>query len=95
MVASPDNCRKIIRLAKGTDILFIEGAFLDSDRETAREKYHLTAREAGDLAKKSGARHIQLFHFSPRYRNRAADLEREAREAYETGMPSVNRWKTG
>ena len=87
MVASLDNCRKNIRLAKGTDILFIEGAFLESERATARE--------AGDLAKKSGARHMQLFHFSPRYRNRAADLEREAREAFETGMPFGNGWKTG
>lgn len=82
IVASPENCRKIIKLAKGADILFIEACFLDSEKETARRKCHLTAKEAGELARKADVRHFQLFHFSPRYKGRAADLEREARDAY-------------
>ncbi len=81
-LASPDNCRKIEELARDADILFIEAAFLDSEKEKAKRKYHLTAREAGDLARRAGARRMQLFHFSPRYTNRAEDLIREANEAY-------------
>jgi len=84
VVASPENCRKIIKLAEGADTLFIEAFFLDSEKETARRKYHLTAKEAGELARKANVRHFQLFHFSPRYKGRAQDLEREAREAYVT-----------
>ena len=83
VLASPDNCRKIVELAYSADILFIEGAFLESEKESAEKKYHLTAREAGDLARKAEARHMQLFHFSPRYIDRAEYLEREAKEAYE------------
>ena len=49
----------------------------------ARKKYHLTAKEAGELAAKAEAKHFRLFHFSPRYKGRAAELEKEAREAYE------------
>ncbi len=82
VVGSPENFRKIIKFAKGTDHLFIEACFLDSEKETARKKYHLTAKEAGKLARKSDVSHFQLFHFSPRYKGRASDLEREAREAY-------------
>lgn len=81
--ASPENSRKMIELAKGADLLFVEAAFLDSEKEIARRKYHLTAKEAGELAKKAGAHQFQLFHFSPRYKSRAADLEEEASEAYE------------
>ncbi len=83
VVATPENCRKIIKLAKGADLLFIEAVFLDSEKEKAMKKYHLTARKAGELAKKAGVRQFQLFHFSPRYKNRANELEREAKEAYE------------
>jgi ribonuclease Z len=87
VVASPDNSTKIVRLAKGANLLFIEGAFLDSDKEMARKKYHLTAREAGKLAARAGVNHFRIFHFSPRYKGRATELEQEAREAYESGVP--------
>jgi ribonuclease Z len=80
--ADPENRRKIIKLAKGADLLFIEGAFLDSEKETARKKYHLTAREAGELARKAGVKQFQLFHFSPRHKGQAQELEKEAREAF-------------
>lgn len=81
--ASPENTRKIIELAKGADLLFIEAAFLDSEKEVAKRKYHLTAREAGELAKKAEARQFRLFHFSPRYKKREQDLQEEAIKAYE------------
>ncbi len=83
VVASHENCGKIIQLAAGSDILFIEAAFLDTERERAWKKYHLTAREAGEIAKKAGAKQFRLFHFSPRYKGRDEELEKEAREAYE------------
>ncbi|MBW2345823.1 MAG: ribonuclease Z, partial [Deltaproteobacteria bacterium] len=83
VVASPDNSTKIVRLAKGANVLFIEGAFLDSDKEMARKKHHLTAKEAGKLAAEAGVNQFRIFHFSPRYKGRAAELEQEAREAYD------------
>ncbi|MBW2035808.1 MAG: ribonuclease Z, partial [Deltaproteobacteria bacterium] len=76
--ANPENSRKIIELAKGADLLFVEAAFLDSEKEIARRKYHLTAKEAGEIAKKAGVRQFRLFHFSPRYKHQAQDLEEEA-----------------
>jgi len=85
VAATPGNQHKIIELAAGSDILFMEAAFLDCDREVARKKYHLTARDAGLLAREAGVNRLEVFHFSPRYQGEAAELEREAREAFERG----------
>ena len=82
VIASPENRDKIIKLAEGADQLFIEAAFLECDRETAREKYHLTAREAGEIARDAGVKSFTLFHFSPRYTHMAEEIQREAMEAF-------------
>jgi ribonuclease Z len=85
VAASTENRRKICELAADSDILFIEAAFLDRDKEIAEKKYHLTAREAGLLAREAGAKHLEVFHFSPRYQGNGSELEGEAREAFEKG----------
>jgi ribonuclease Z len=82
IIGSPENFEKVVRLAKEADHLFIEAAFLESDRETAQKKYHLTAKEAGELGKKAGVKQLTLFHFSPRYNHQEADIQREALEAF-------------
>jgi len=79
---SPDNLEKIIAFAKGSDQFFIEAAFLEADAHIAARKYHLTARQAGEIAGLAGARKIIPFHFSPRYSNEAFLLETEALEAF-------------
>ncbi|MFC1883598.1 MBL fold metallo-hydrolase [Thermodesulfobacteriota bacterium] len=81
-IATPDNCRRIIRLAKDSDIIFIEAPFMDKDKKIATKKFHLTAREAGELAAMAGAKSLRLFHFSRRYHGNGHKLEKEAREAY-------------
>ncbi len=81
IIGSPENYEKVISLADRADYLFIEAAFLDGHKEIAQKKYHLTAREAGELARLSHVKHYTLFHFSPRYNHMADELENEAREA--------------
>jgi ribonuclease Z len=81
IIGSPENYEKVINLANKADYLFIEAAFLDRDKDIARRKYHLTAREAGELARMSDVKHYTLFHFSPRYIDMAEEIEKEAREA--------------
>jgi ribonuclease Z len=76
------NCDKIIAFARNSDHLFIEAAFLEKDHAIGRKKYHLTARQAGELAARAAARQFSIFHFSPRYLARESLLYQEARQAY-------------
>jgi len=79
---SPENAVRIVALAKGADLFYCEAAYLDRDRSLAEERYHLTARQAGLLAKEAQVRRLALFHFSPRYQGGAEAFYREAREAF-------------
>ena len=62
------------RCSHGVDQLFIESVFLDADRAHAQRKNHLTAGQAGGIAREAGARAVVPFHFSPRYGGRAAEI---------------------
>jgi ribonuclease Z len=84
-LGSLENGEKIVRLAKSSDHLFIETAFLQRDQATAKRKFHLTAQEAGLLAKRAGVKRLHPFHFSPRYEGRGGELVREAMEAFRHG----------
>jgi ribonuclease Z len=80
---SPQNQQKIVSLAKDADHLYIEAAFLEVHKDIAAEKNHLTARQAGTLAARAGAKQFTIFHFSPRYADQEHLVHEEAREAYE------------
>ncbi|MFH1675041.1 MAG: MBL fold metallo-hydrolase [Pseudomonadota bacterium] len=79
---TPENVERVVDFARDADALFIEASFLDTERETAYEKYHLTARQAGSIARKAGAKQFKLFHFSPRYTHKAELLYQEAEAAF-------------
>ncbi|MDE3018331.1 MAG: ribonuclease Z, partial [Nitrospirota bacterium] len=78
-----DNEAKIVELARGADVLYCEAPYLEADAEKASARYHLTAKQAGLLARKAGVRHLVVFHFSPRYTGQGAALIREAMDAFE------------
>jgi ribonuclease Z len=77
-----ENEAKIIALARGADLLYCESPYLDVDAEKARNRYHLTARQAGLMARKAQVRDLVVFHFSPRYTGQGEALAREAAEAF-------------
>jgi len=82
VVFSDANKRKIVELARDSDHLFIEAVFLENDRDLARAKGHLTARQAGHIAARSGAGNFDIFHFSPRYTDQQHLLYAEAGAAF-------------
>ncbi len=81
-VGSEENIRKIAGLAKGADVLYIETYFLDEDKDRARDRFHLTAREAGRIAREAGVRRLEPIHFSPRYTDDSLRLIQEAKEEF-------------
>lgn len=84
VVYSDANTEKIRKFAGNADHLFIEAAFLDRDRRMAKEKCHLTARQAGELAGRANVKQFTIFHFSPRYFGQAETLYQEALGAFES-----------
>jgi len=76
-----ENARRIAALAADADLLFIECVFLDEDSEHAARKCHLTARQAGAIARAARAKQVVPFHFSPRYTDREHDLRNELEAA--------------
>jgi ribonuclease Z len=84
------NIGNVIALARNADQLFIEAPFLDVDANIAAERRHLTAHQAGHIAKQARVGRLIPFHFSARYRDRAEELTREAEEAFSvSGSPKL------
>jgi ribonuclease Z len=77
-----DNRAAILTLARAADIFYVEAAFLDEDAEVAASKRHLTAAQAGWLAREAGAKRMVPFHFSPRYSDREDALRLEAEASF-------------
>ena len=67
------------RFVADADLMICEGMFAQDLRESAHDKKHLTARQAGALARVGGVRRMGLIHYSPRYTER--DLKQLLREA--------------
>ena len=79
---SPANAARVVRLARGADLFYCEAPFLDEDIDQATRRYHLTARQAGAMARAAGVRRLAVFHFSPRYEGRYGDIATEAQEEF-------------
>ncbi|MCP9440337.1 MAG: hypothetical protein NNA20_09775 [Nitrospira sp.] len=78
-----ENEAAIVSLARGADVFYCEAPYLEIDADKARDRYHLTARQAGLMARKAQVRDLVVFHFSPRYTGQGEALEREAMEAFQ------------
>lgn len=76
------NMQRITELVGGADVFFCESLFLDADRDQATKRYHLTARQAGTLARAAGVARLETFHFSPRYDRDPDPLRAEAQAAF-------------
>ncbi len=77
----------------GSDLLILEGMFLDELADSAREKRHLTAKQAARIARDAGGvKKMGLIHYSPRYTERdLKHLVREAREIFEPSFLTRDR----
>ena len=76
------NVDTLSQMLAGADLLYIESVFLDEDADHAARKNHLTARQAGEIARILGARAVVPFHFSPRYQERPSELIAELHNAW-------------
>lgn len=67
VIYTETNQRRIVDLARDADLLFIETAFASDEAELAMDRGHLTAAQAGSLARRARARRAEALHISSRY----------------------------
>jgi ribonuclease Z len=59
---------RIAKWIEGTDVLYHEATFADSERKIAKQTGHSTAFQAATIAKKACVKQLVLGHFSNRYK---------------------------
>lgn len=75
-----ENCAKA---AKNSDLLVSEATFLSTEHaDKARERGHLTAKQAALIAKKSGTKKLLLTHISQRYAKNNQVILEEAKKIF-------------
>ena len=73
----------IAKEVRGSDLLICEGMFADDLADQAKEKKHMTARQAATVARDAGVRRMAMIHYSPRYTDRELDiLLKQAQEVF-------------
>jgi ribonuclease Z len=73
---------KIIPFVKNSDILICESSFSSENSEDAKEHLHLTAKQCGEIAKKSRSNKLILTHISQRYENNLKALLKDAKDVF-------------
>ena len=74
-------CQSIIESIKGTDLLYHEATFAQSEWQRAQETFHSTAKQAAQIALDAKVRQLVIGHFSSRYKDDTLLLN-EAKEIF-------------
>lgn len=81
-----------IKLAENADILVCESTYTSKLEEKAEEYFHMTARQAGEIANQANVKQLILTHFSPRYKD-AHELEEDARNVFDNVLAAKDFMK--
>ncbi len=74
-------CPQAVEIAKGAKVLISESTYQEEHVHLAANHYHMTAKQAAQIAKDAGVEQLILTHFSARYRN-GKGFEDEAKEIF-------------
>ena len=83
------NCFEI---AKDADLLVCESTYASDMEDQAKERLHMTAKDAGLIASKANVKKLILTHFSPRYKD-ATVLEENARNVFDNVLCAYDGMK--
>ncbi|OOG26411.1 ribonuclease Z [Thioalkalivibrio denitrificans] len=76
------NRRRIVELAREADLFYVEAPFLNESAERASDTAHLTAAQAGLLAREAGVKRVIPFHFSARHTGDEARIRAQVMAAF-------------
>lgn len=74
---------ELVRVCKNVDLLIHDCTFDEPRRALADEKFHSTATDAAQAAKKCNAKKLLLFHIGGRFSKDASPLVEEAKKTFE------------
>lgn len=77
-----ENLKLLKDFIYGADVLYCEAFFSDEELHRAKDRNHLTAKIAGQLARESGVRTLKVMHFSQKYKSNTNLLVKEAEDAF-------------
>ena len=80
IVFSRNNIRKLKQHIGNTTFLYIEASFLNRERKRAKERWHLTAKQAGYIAKIARAKKVFPFHISPIHIGEYNEIKKELKK---------------
>ncbi|GGJ00620.1 hypothetical protein GCM10010885_07290 [Alicyclobacillus cellulosilyticus] len=86
--ADTSVCPPLEAFAAGADLFICEASMFIGQEEAALRAGHLTSRQAGELARRAGAKRLVLTHY-PRYGD-VDQLLREASEAFGAPVPRLS-----
>lgn len=75
-------CNNCYRLAKNADLLICEATYSSKLEGKGEEYYHMTAKQAAQIANKADAKKLVLTHFSARYKD-TLEIEEDARNIFD------------
>jgi ribonuclease Z len=76
------NAERILWLAQNADLFYCEAFFSQAEEAIAKERFHLTATQAGLMARRAQVTRLIPFHFSLRYQSEPDRLKEEALRAF-------------
>jgi len=77
-----------VNLSKDSDLIICEASFLSTEKEKIKEYKHLTAKQAGTIAKKSKSKKLYLVHISQRHERNKKEILADAKQIFkDTTIP--------
>ncbi len=75
-------CENAIKISENSDLLVCESTYSNEDKEKAKKHKHLTAEQAGKIAKKAGAKKLLLLHISQKTSKDKQRILKEAKKLF-------------
>jgi ribonuclease Z len=74
-------CKNAVEIARNARLFLCESTYLEDRRDLAFQHYHLTAKQAAEIAREADVQELILTHFSARYLDPRV-FEDEARQVF-------------
>lgn len=80
------NNKNIAKFVKNSDLLICEASFSDEIKDQAKKHMHMTAKQAGEIARKSKSKRLILTHISQRYEKEPQKILNEAKKIFKNSV---------